>query len=235
MGEIPKLTAYDFRSLGEKFGGAPMDNEQHEKSSRFRKKIRFGGKVFLISENVYEPAEDSFLIAKQMKTKGSVLDMGTGCGILSILAACGAERVVAIDVNPYAARCAKVNAEVNGVSEKIDVLIGDLFNPLKEKPVFDVILFNAPYLPIEEESERKEDLIDYAWSGGKDGRRVIDRFIQQVSKYLKKNGRVLLVQSSLSNVKRTLEKLRKQGFQVRIVDEKKAFFESITLIEAVKL
>ncbi|RLI05528.1 methyltransferase [Candidatus Bathyarchaeota archaeon] len=196
--------------------------------------MRFAGRVFYIFDYVYEPAEDTFLIAKHLKVDGFILDVGTGCGILSVLAASKAKHIVAVDINPYAARCAKINAEVNGVSDKIDILIGDLFNPIHENLTFDTILFNAPYLPDEKRKESKS-LIEYAWSGGKDGREVIDRFIQQAPKYLKPYGRILLVQSSLSDVEKTIREFRKRRLQARIIDEEKIFFETISLIEALNL
>jgi len=205
-----------------------------EEYLRSAKKIRFAGRVFYIFDYVYEPAEDTFLIAKHLKVDGFILDVGTGCGILSVLAASKAKHIVAVDINPYAARCAKINAEVNGVSDKIDIFIGDLFNPIHENLTFDTILFNAPYLPDEKRKESKS-LIEYAWSGGKDGREVIDRFIQQAPKYLKPYGRILLVQSSLSDVEKTIREFRKRRLQARIIDEEKIFFETISLIEALNL
>jgi len=210
---------------------------ESKKSLKFAKKIHFEDMIFFVLEGVYEPAEDTFLLADHLKVSGNILEIGTGCGILSVLIANKAESVsvIATDINVDAARCAGLNAEINGVSEKIDIIVGDLLRPIKEGHLFDTILFNAPYLPNEcgEEQEPK-DLIDYAWSGGIDGRDVIDRFIQQAPKYLRAGGNILLVQSTLSNVRKTLEEFCKLGLQAEIVDERKSFFETITLIEAVK-
>jgi len=199
--------------------------------SKSLKKIRFGELALYISDDVYEPAEDTFLIAKNLKAKGLVLDMGTGCGILSILAAYEAEHVVAVDINPHAARCAKLNIEMNGVSDKVDVIVGDLFAPLIEKSIFDTILFNAPYLP---ENGEPNSPIEYAWAGGRSGRRVIDSFIGQAPKHLKIGGKILIVQSTLSNVEKTVRELNKQGLKARIIDKQNLFFETIVLIEAIK-
>jgi len=198
------------------------------------KRIPFKDRIFLVFDDVYEPAEDTFLIAEHLKADGCVLEIGTGCGILSILAAFEAEHVVSTDINPDAAKCAKLNAKMNGVSEKIDILVGDLFRPLRDDSTFNTILFNAPYLPEEGSGEsRFKSQIDYAWSGGKGGREVIDRFIQQAPKHLKPGGRILLVQSSLSDVEETLREFRKQGLQAEVVAKRESFFETITLIEAV--
>lgn len=187
--------------------------------------------VFYVFRHVYPPAEDTFLLADHLEVGDRVLEIGTGCGILSVLSALKAEQVVATDINPYAAACARFNAEVNGVSDRVDALVGDLFSPLREARIFDTILFNAPYLPTGRRSE-PPSLIDYAWSGGEDGRMVIDRFIQRAPRHLKPGGRILLVQSSLSGVERTLGELRMRGFKAEAVDERASFFEKIVLIRA---
>ncbi len=197
------------------------------------KRVYFGDRVFVVDENVYEPADDSFLFAENLEVDSgeSVLDMGTGCGILGILAAETAREVIAVDVNPYAIRCAKVNAEFNNVRGKMTFVQGDLFTWLSEKATFDVILFNAPYLPAD---EREPDTwIDRAWAGGNTGRQVINRFISEASEHLKPAGRVLLMQSTLANVNKTLRRFTEHHLTAQIVaDRVLPFFETVALIEA---
>jgi len=198
-----------------------------------RKKVFFGKHVFIVSGEVYEPAEDTFLIARNLSvSRGEkVLDMGTGCGILAVLAAEKASEVVAVDVNPNAVDCANKNAELNGVAAKVETRLGNLFDAVEAGEKFDLILFNSPYLPVERDDEGK-NWIEKAWAGGKMGRTVIDPFISKASRYLKENGRILLVQSSLSNVKETLGRFSQCKLYAAIVGEEKLAFEKIVLIEA---
>jgi release factor glutamine methyltransferase len=190
--------------------------------------------TFHVPKDVYKPAEDTFLLAENLVAREGdvVLDVGTGCGILGILAAKKARRVVAVDVNPYAVQCARINAETNHVAEKMDIRQGDLFEPLKKDERFDVILVNPPYLP--SEAGDQEEWIERAWSGGTTGRNFIDRFISEAPKHLKKDGRILLAQSSLSVIGETVRRLEEAGFRVSIVAERKVAFERIVLIRAEK-
>ena len=58
---------------------------------------------------------------------GTVLDVGTGSGILAIAAAkLGAEDVLAIDIDPLAVRTAQENVDKNGLWERVTVRLGDL-------------------------------------------------------------------------------------------------------------
>lgn len=199
-----------------------------------KRKIFFEEHVFHIFDHVYEPDEDTFLLAENLDADSNdvVLDLGTGCGILAVLSALKAKRVVATDVNPYAVRCAKLNAKVNEVSDSMEVIRGDLFGATKEGGRFSLILFNAPYLPTEEGEQT--GWIDYAWAGGERGRMVIDRFISSASRYLKPKGRILLVQSTLSDVNESIEKLEKYSLRANVIDQTKVSFETIMLIEAEK-
>lgn len=199
------------------------------------KKVFYADCLFYVWQEVYEPAEDSFLFAENLTVHQGdfVLDMGTGCGILGIIAAKKAAQVVAVDINPFAVRCAKENAKLNSVADKMFFVQGDLFAPLRVYEKFDLILFNAPYLPTEP-CEGKA-WVERAWNGGADGRAVLDKFLRDFPRYLKVNGRVLLMQSTLTDVNKTFQALETRGFKAEVIAKRDfQFFETIVLIEAKK-
>ncbi len=129
----------------------------------------YGGLKFMVSPGVYEPAEDTFLIADNLDVKAGedVLEIGTGCGILAVLAAKAGAKVIATDINPEAVDCAEENARMNGVGGKIDFRLGSLFEPVAGK-TFDLVVFNPPYLPASGGLEG--DPVGLACEGGRDGR-----------------------------------------------------------------
>jgi release factor glutamine methyltransferase len=197
------------------------------------KRVWFGNFKFDLVDDVFEPSEDTFLFAENLDVKEGdvVLDVGTGCGILGILATKKAQSVLAVDINPYAVRCAKQNATLNHVRSKISFMQTDLLTAFDERTLFDLILFNAPYLPSEE--HEVETWIGRAWAGGASGREVVDRFIPQAAPHLKPSGRILLLQSTLTNLELTLHKFEERHLKAKVQAEcKLPFFETITLIEA---
>jgi release factor glutamine methyltransferase len=197
------------------------------------KRAFFGNYAFDVWENVYEPAEDSFLFAENLRVNlgERVLDVGTGCGMLGVVAAEKAGEVVAVDVNPYAVRCAKHNAVVSGFSGKMAFVRGDLLTFLKGEEAFDLILFNAPYLPTED--GEADTWLGRAWAGGATGRQVIDRFIMQAASHLKRTGRIFLMQSTLSDVEETRDGFARRGLSVEVVAKLALpFFEELVLLRA---
>jgi release factor glutamine methyltransferase len=131
--------------------------------------------------------------------------MGTGSGIGAIVASQWAARVVAIDINPAAVRCAKINALLNQVEERVEVLQGDLFAPVRDVR-FDVMLFNPPYLRREPRSELERAL----WATD-----VIERFAVDLRYHLTPNGYALIVLSSDADTAAILNVFEACGFSIQ--------------------
>lgn len=75
---------------------------------------------------------------------GTVLDLGCGSGLLSIVAALGGARsVVAVDVDPEARAAAAANLELNGVGDRVTVM-GSTIAAAERAGPFDLVLANVP-------------------------------------------------------------------------------------------
>ena len=196
--------------------------------------MRMGKFEIETDDLVYIPSDDTFLLAENLEIKEgqSVLEIGTGSGLVSMYASLLTDDVTATDINYNALELAEKNFKLNNINT-IKLEFGDLFEPVKDKK-FDVILFNTPYLPTDSDDIINDDL-NYAFDGGLDGRKVIDRFINQVSNHLNDKGIVQIIQSSLSDNDRTLDMFDRNGFVAEIAASEKFFFEEIVLINAYKI
>jgi len=174
-------------------------------------------------DEVYPPAEDTFLLLAAARAAArpadSVLEIGCGSGFVSQELAGSVRRVIATDINPHAVHAAKAAG--------VEVVRADLLSGIKGR--FDLVLFNAPYLPTKQE-ERTGRWIDRALDGGASGRETVDRFIRDLSAHLLPGGRALLAVSSLTGLSEVLETAAAAGLNARIVASESLFFEQIHIL-----
>jgi release factor glutamine methyltransferase len=179
----------------------------------------FNELIIEVHPEVYDPAEDSFLLLEtiQVDSNKKVLELGTGCGLIALECARQGAQVLCSDVNPFAVQLTRHNIERNHQQLKgsIEVRQGDLFSIVHEKELFDVIVFNPPYLPTLKK-ERVGGWFDVATDGGRDGLTVTKRFIRDLKKHLFATGYAYFIFSSLSS-RSTLERYLKQiGFTYEV-------------------
>ena len=172
---------------------------------------------------VYQPAEDSGLLAEAAveDARGRVLEVGTGSGWVA--ARIAAERdlnVVGSDLNPHAARQARERG-VEGV-------VADLLTPFRAD-AFDTVCFNPPYLPTDPDNEW-DDWMEHALSGGESGRELIEPFLADVGRVLAPGGVVLLLVSSLTGYEEVLGLIEAAGFEGEAVVEESFPFETLTVL-----
>ena len=141
----------------------------------------------------------------------TVLDIGTGSGILAIFAAlAGAKRVIATDINHYACSIAEKNIRDNKVSDKIKVIESDLFAKIPQEP-FNRILFNAPYW-----NRKADPSVPLTYGLFDENYGVLNRFLKESKNYLAPEGKILLGFSTQDDI----ETVRKMIINVGFVIEK---------------
>ncbi len=171
---------------------------------------------------VYEPSEDTFQLIEALKIKKdeSILEIGTGCGIIALECSRRGSNVICTDINPYAIKFTKRNINHNHQMLKgnIEVKQGNLFSIIKKDEQFDVVIFNPPYLPTQPEDKVKgSGWFDLATNGGIDGLSVITIFIKELHNHLKKNGRAYFVFSSLADRKKLEKTLKNSGLKFKVI------------------
>lgn len=124
-----------------------------QNANRLTKQLSIIGLDLTLYRGVFSPDPEltntfSHLLKHMPDVAGKrVLDLGTGTGVMAILAAKrGASQVVAVDLDPVAVANARENVFRHGL-DNVSVLEGDLFAPVEGK--FDLILANLPiYAPL---------------------------------------------------------------------------------------
>lgn len=192
-------------------------------------------------ENIYEPCEDSFLlteisideIKKLNKTNLYICEVGVGSGynILNIAKKYPKNNFYGTDINKFAIDFTKKEFKKNNL--KIDLKNKSLISGFKKK--FDLIIFNTPYLPLED-NEKYDNLSlkEKAIYGGEKGYEVIVDFIYEINDKLKNEGFVLMIFSSYSNLNYITEVLKNNFFEFEILKEQSHFFEKLYCIKIIK-
>jgi release factor glutamine methyltransferase len=149
----------------------------------------------------------------------TVLDLGTGSGVGALAAAQWAHRVVGVDINPAAVRCARINVLLNRVEDRVEVREGDLFAPVRGER-FDRVLFNPPYFPGVPRSA-----LEHAFLGSG----VARRLAAGLRGHLRPGGNALVLLSSNGDAASFLEAFRGEGFSVEPVAERRLVGESLAI------
>jgi release factor glutamine methyltransferase len=176
-------------------------------------------------ETVYQPAEDSQLLAdavvEAVEPGDRLLDVGTGSGYVAHRAGEAGARVVGSDLNPEACEQA---AEAG-----VPVVRADLTSAFRDES-FDVVTFNPPYLP-EPEEGGWGDWMETALSGGEDGRAVVEPFLDDVGRVLAPGGRVYLLVSTLTDPEEVRAYAAARGLAATELTRESFSFEQLLVLE----
>jgi release factor glutamine methyltransferase len=167
----------------------------------------------------------------------TALEIGVGSGIITESLSANFEYVIGTDLvleplrsckhkdSRYHINTYKQMKDVNG----LELICADAASPFR-RCVFDLIVSNPPYLPDDYDSGGKR-INDAAVYGGTNGIEMTLHIIESSVLSLKREGSILLIVSSLSNIPRLDELLRQLNMTMKIIIEKKLFFETLSVVE----
>jgi len=171
---------------------------------------------------IYEPAEDSELLLevalKEIKADDDVIEIGAGSGFVAEKLVDRCRFLLTTDISPYAAKELR--------RKGLDVVMTDIARGIKKK--FSLVLFNPPYLEIEEELKRG-DWLDVAIDGGKDGLEVIECFLDSLGEIMSPDGRAIIIISSYNEPK-IYNLLEEKRLKYTIIGKRELFFETLYAI-----
>lgn len=162
---------------------------------------------------LYMPQEDSYLLKKSVEefveSGQTFLDMGCGTAIQGKAAKEKGAIVTTCDIDQNA-------------QNELNFIKSDLFENITEQ--YEVIAFNPPYLPLDENEPEESRL---QTTGGKHGYEIPVRFIEGIGNHLKTDGFCLLLISNLTHPDVIEKELEKHSFTFEVVDKQSMFMEQL--------
>ena len=175
-------------------------------------RVEYLGLTLVIPPQVQPITGMSDLLGEAVRDEVSeadrVLDMGTGSGVNAILAAAVSPDVVAVDNNPRAVEAALRNAEANGVTSRVRVVEGDLFDRVEGR--FDLVVFDPPFrwFAPRDLGERNTTDENYA---------TLTAFFRDIARYLKPAGRILIFFGTSGDAEYLQQLIRCEGFDAEML------------------
>jgi release factor glutamine methyltransferase len=164
-------------------------------------------------------------LAECIAVNQRVLDMGTGSGVVGIMAAKRGARVLAVDINPAAVTLANENANQQNLNGCWRCVESDLFAAVDGSEKFEWIAFNPPFF-----AGAIPHPAAAAWYAG-DNHATIDRFLAQARRFLERNGRIVMIVSSDMPLASLDVRFRRYGYAVVAHQPKPHIFEIFHLVQ----
>ena len=181
---------------------------------------------------------DSVLLtefAKDMKKNKTIVDLGTGTGIIGILLSkkVEASKVIGIEIQKDVAEMASRSVELNNLQNTMQILNEDVKNLSLEKNSFDYVVTNPPYKKVGTGIINKEDkqIISRHETTVN-----LDEWLKVASNLLKDNGAIYMIHrpERLNEIIENLRKYRLEPKRIRFVYPKVSKDANLVLIKAVK-
>lgn len=171
--------------------------------------VNFLGKKVTVFPNVFSPRYSpsaAFHVKNMPNQKDkAVLEIGSGSGVISLLAALqGASQVVAVDINPDAVENTKANFERYNVQNAC-AMYSNLFENVTGK--FDTIIFAAPYYGNKPKDTLEMAASDYNYQ-------TLASFMENAHKYLKDEGQVQLGFSDTGDTELLHKLVRENNYRI---------------------
>ena len=143
--------------------------------------VQLDGKRIRVFPSVHKPMDNVQAVVHLIPPGRTVLDLGCGCGVLSVFAAAKSREVTAVDINPEAIANTRENVRLHHLSN-VRAICGDMFAEVTGD--FDVIVSNPPFVPLEFSDPARQ------WATSKT---FLSRLFASARRFLSPTGQLMLV------------------------------------------
>uniref|UniRef100_A0A1L8DS10 Methyltransferase HEMK2 n=1 Tax=Nyssomyia neivai TaxID=330878 RepID=A0A1L8DS10_9DIPT len=198
---------------------------------------------------VYEASEDSFLLLDaleedltQIRDNKPLLcvEIGSGSGVIITALAkslSSSAHCVAIDINQHACKATKKTTIINEAT--VDVIAMDLLSSFRCNSI-DLLIFNPPYVPTEENEVNHGDEETFAgclvksWAGGEDGCSTVKRLMPFLKEKLSQSAVFYLLLLRENKPREMLKIFLEMGFSGSIIKERRIRGEYLYILKIVR-
>jgi len=179
--------------------------------------IKMSGIDIAVLPNVFSPKyfNDSLYFAQRVRKivkQKSLLEIGTGTGIIALFSALNGAKVVATDINPIAIKNAKLNFKKH--KAKGSIRMGNIYDPIKDSEKFDYIFWNHPFnnwdKPVRNILQRAG--FDYKYGG-------LEEYITKARKHLLPGGRLLVGTGNFADFETIKKIAKKNNYKMKLLEK----------------
>jgi len=187
-----------------------------------------------LDDEVYFPAEDTFFLVDEIEISNNIekiMEIGGGSGIISIVLAKRNPHIQFLisDISFSATKAIKYNLQLNSIQNQVDIVCMDKLEAVHYLDS-EIIIWNPPYLPDNEESGNLSSLNRLMLVGGKRGYEETYEMLDSLRKN-NVNASFYTIFSSLSWHEDNVQELKKDGVELEIMSELSLFFEKLYLVK----
>ena len=191
------------------------------------RKYSYRGISVIVKPGVFHPGlfySTKFILEflqQQSIANKTFLELGSGSGLISTIAAKAGARVTASDISTKAVENTALNANQNKVS--VQVVKSDIFDQL-QTTIFDWIVINPPYY-----AKRPSTEAELAWHCGEHFE-YFEKLFTQLPNHIHNNSEVIMVLTKGCDLEKISEIAGKNGFQFKLIRQKKVLFDEMDFL-----
>lgn len=190
------------------------------------------------SSDVFSFSLDAVLLARfcAVPASGRILDLCTGNGVIPLLLSTRTRAAITgIEIQPRLWDMAVRGVRMNGLEERIRILLGDLRElPASEPPEsYDLVTVNPPYLPLPTGQVNANE--HYAWARH-EVMCTLEDVVRVAGRLLRTGGKMAMVHrpSRTAEIVETLRRHRLEPKRLRFVHPRAGMEANMLLVEAMK-
>lgn len=190
------------------------------------------------SSEVFSFSMDAVLLARfaTVPARGRIMDLCTGNGVVPLLLSTRTKADIdGLEIQPRLAEMASRSVQLNGLQKRVTIMEGDLktFQPRQERPYYELVTVNPPYMPIQTGDTKVNE---HQALARHEVACTLEDVIRTCSRLLRTGGKMAMVHrpSRLTDMMALMRQYRLEPKRIRFVHPRAGTEANMVLIEAAR-